>query len=136
MATPPPPQAQHSPQGQGNPGMAIGGFVVGLIGLLLFWVPFLGVILALIGLVLSVLGMRQANERGAPKGLAIAGLACSILGVLAGGIWTVVVGLAVDEASNELDDLNEEFETLDTTAVIGLLMLRERILTPLRRING
>ena len=135
---PPPPPGGGFPQQQGHPGIAIAGFIVGLIGLLTFWVPYLGAVLSIVGLILSILGMRAANERNAPKGFAIAGLVCSIIGVLLGVFWTIVFSIAVDEADQALDDLDDltttstdpfEFNAL----VIGLLMLRERFLKPIRR---
>jgi hypothetical protein len=133
---PPPPQgAGYQPQNQGTPGIAIAGFVVGLIGLLISWIPFV-VIIPIIGLVLSIMGMREADRRGASKGLAIAGLVCSILGIIIGLIVTGVFIWAEDE----LSDLSDELEDLETTTtfdfstvVVGLLMLRNRFLAPIRR---
>lgn len=138
QAPPPPPPGGGFPQQQGHPGIAIAGFVIGLIGLLTFWIPYVGAVVSIIGLILSVFGMRAANERNAPKGLAIAGLVCAILGVLLGVIWTIVFSIAVDETEDALDDLDE----LDSTTpsipdfsvlVIGLLMFRERLMKPIRR---
>jgi hypothetical protein len=64
--------------------MGVAGFVVGLIGLVLFWVPVLGLLLAGVGVALSGVGMTQGRRTGASTGLAIAGLVCGILGVLPG----------------------------------------------------
>jgi hypothetical protein len=64
-------------------GLGIGGFVTGLCGLVLFWVPVLGVILAAVGVVLSAVGLSQLRKTGGPTGLAVAGLALGALGVLA-----------------------------------------------------
>ncbi len=85
--------------------MAVAGFVVGLVGLLLFWIPYLGAVIALVGLVLAIVGFRQANERQAPKGLAIAGLVCAIIGVLLGLLWSIAFTDAVDEIDEELDSI-------------------------------
>jgi hypothetical protein len=81
----------------GQPGIGIAGFVCGLVGLILSltvicW--FIGLPLAIIGTVLGVLGIRQANESGAPKGLSMAGMICGIVGIVAGVIITVLVALA------------------------------------------
>ncbi|HEX2073735.1 MAG TPA: DUF4190 domain-containing protein [Geodermatophilus sp.] len=64
-------------------GLGIAGFVTGLCGLVLFWVPFVGMVLAGVGVVLSAIGMSQGRRTGAPTGLAVAGLVLGILGVLA-----------------------------------------------------
>lgn len=81
----------------GQPGIGIAGFVCGLVGLILSltvicW--FIGLPLAIIGIVLSALGVRQANEKGAPKGLSMAGLILGIFGLVAGVAITVLVALA------------------------------------------
>jgi hypothetical protein len=64
-------------------GLGIAGFVTALVGLVLFWVPLLGVVLAGTGLVLSAVGMSQGKRNGSSTGLAVAGLVLGILGVLA-----------------------------------------------------
>ena len=143
MGTPPqpPPPAQPppaAPQQQGNPGMAVAGFVVGLIGLLTFWFTFGGLVISIVGLVLSIVGRRQAIERGAPTGLATAGLVCSIVGIVAGLIFTILIIAILEDADDELDELNEQLQstTFDFNLVIGALMLRDKIMSPIRRIRG
>ena len=78
----------------GQPGIGIAGFVCGLVGLILSltvvcW--FIGLPLAIIGTVLGALGVRQANEKGASKGLSMAGMICGIIGIVAGVAITVLV---------------------------------------------
>lgn len=60
-----------------TPGMAIAGFICSLLGLVL---PFLG----FLGLILSAISLGNANETGAPKGLAIAGVVLGIIAVVSG----------------------------------------------------
>ncbi len=74
-------------------GMAIAGFVCGLVGLGLFlgtgW-PFL---LGTLGLVFSAIGLGQTGEdRKKGKGLAIAGLITSIIAII--GFWILVATIA------------------------------------------
>ncbi len=78
----------------GQPGIAIAGFVTGLVGLLLSitivcW--FLGLPISIVGTVLGALGVRQSNERGVSKGLPMAGMICGIVGIVVSLVVTVLV---------------------------------------------
>jgi len=53
------------------------GFVLALIALFLGWVPILGWIIWLLGLILSFVGVFKK-----PKGMAIAGLVISLIGII------------------------------------------------------
>ena len=53
------------------------GFVLALLGLFLGWVPVLGWILWVLGLIFSVIGVFRT-----PKGLAIAGLIITFIGLI------------------------------------------------------
>lgn len=79
-------------QSQGPTGMAIAGMVVGILGLLISWIPIIGLIIAVLGLIFSVVGMKSV----AGKGMAIAGLVCACLGSVVGLIMTIALfaGLA------------------------------------------
>ncbi len=64
-------------------GMATAGFVLALVTLMFFWLPVVGWTTWLLGLVFSAVGLSQAGSRGgAGRGLAIAGLVISLVGVL------------------------------------------------------
>ena len=63
-------------ENKGN-GIGVAGFVLALLGLFLGWIPILGWILWILGLILSGVGMTRK-----PKGLAIAGLVISLIGLV------------------------------------------------------
>ena len=68
------------PDGQGNP-LAIAGFVCSLV----MWIPipYTAPLFWLMALTFSSIGLSRARRRGAPhKGLAIAGLCISLIGVV------------------------------------------------------
>lgn len=58
-------------------GIGTAGFVLALIAIFLGWVPVLGWILWLLGLIFSFVGVFKT-----PKGLAIAGLVISLIGII------------------------------------------------------
>ena len=58
-------------------GIGTAGFVLALIALFLGWVPVLGWILWILGLIFSFVGVFKA-----PRGLAIAGLVISLIGII------------------------------------------------------
>ncbi len=64
-------------QTEKSKGLGTAGFVLALIALFLGWVPFLGWIVWLLGLIFSAIGVFRE-----PKGLAIAGLVISLIGII------------------------------------------------------
>lgn len=58
-------------------GIGTAGFVLALLAIVLGWIPILGQILWLVGLILSFVGVFSK-----PKGLAIAGLVISLIGII------------------------------------------------------
>lgn len=83
-------------------GLGTAGFVVGLIGFLLSLIPFVGVVawpLVIVGLILSIVGLLRVKKRVANnKGLAIAGIVLSALGLIACILYTVVTAVVVSDA--------------------------------------
>jgi hypothetical protein len=79
-------QEYQNPQGQTviinqtekkSNGIGTAGFVLALIAIFLGWVPVLGWILWLLGLIFSFVGVFKT-----PKGLSIAGLVISLIGII------------------------------------------------------
>jgi hypothetical protein len=83
----PPPQFHAPPPN----GYATAGFVTGLLGVLLCWVPVIGLVLAVLGITFGANGLAVGRRTGASTGLAIAGLVLGILGALVGMIIFVFV---------------------------------------------
>ena len=76
-------------------GFGVTGFVLGLLGLIFSFIPLIGVIawpLVILGVIFSALGLDRANKRRATnKGLAIAGLVLSIIGLVFCVLWAAAV---------------------------------------------
>lgn len=65
--------------------MAIVSMILGILSLLLFWVNgWVGLFLAIGGLILSIIGQKQPEG----KGMAIAGMVCSIVTI---ALWFIIV---------------------------------------------
>lgn len=89
---------------QGN-GLGTAGFVVGLIGLLFSFIPVIGVIawpLVILGIVFAAVGIaKSSGGRAGNRGLAVAGLVLSLVGLLICVLWAVAWDNAVDEVKEE-----------------------------------
>ncbi|OQX97869.1 MAG: hypothetical protein B6I20_11825 [Bacteroidetes bacterium 4572_117] len=87
---------------QSNPtqGIGIAGIIIGIFSIFFAIIPctiFLGIILGVIGLILTIIGINQATKLNVQKGLLIAGLITSIMGLLIALLW----GLAFTEMFNQ-----------------------------------
>ena len=93
------------------------------------------IVLCVVGLVLSIMGRKQAIERGAPTGLATAGIVMGIIGTVIAVIIIVFVIILVSEGEDVLDDLTITTSTFGQ-AVIALKMFRGRVIPPLKRLRS
>ncbi len=111
----PPPYASYAPPPVGPPtppapkgaGLAIASMVLGIIALLLSWIPiinYLAAVLALIGLGLGIPALIRAR-RGTHggKGLAITGLVTSIFALVLVGVTQMLFVAAIDGAIAEAE---------------------------------
>lgn len=82
--------SQAAPTGNG---MAIAGMVLAICAVVVSWLPGVNFVCWLLGLIFSIVGLRNAN-RGAPyRGMAIAGLVISLAGIVLIIILVVIIGL-------------------------------------------
>lgn len=84
-------------------GFGTTGFVLGLLAAIFAWIPFVGVIgwpLAILGLIFSGLGLYRVSKRQASnKGITIAGLVLSLLGLVFCIVYTVTFANAVSDVA-------------------------------------
>jgi len=74
---------QSNPTGDSGNGMSIAALVCGIIGIIGAFIPYVNIfclVLAILGIVFGVKGMKKAKITGAGKGLAVAGLVLGIIG--------------------------------------------------------
>lgn len=77
-----------APQPQPTNGLAIASLVLGIVSIMFVWIPIiglLGTVMALVGLVLGILALRQPGGRG----LAIGGLVCAGVSMIITAIYMV-----------------------------------------------
>ncbi|WP_433872208.1 hypothetical protein [Saccharopolyspora sp. CA-218241] len=107
MSTPPPPPGQERRNGFG-----ITALVLGVVGLLFSFIPIIGVIawpLVILGLIFGGLGLNRALKGRADKGLPIAGLATSLVGLLICILYAVVFSQAASHyAENPPHEFTEQ----------------------------
>ncbi|EHQ42355.1 hypothetical protein [Myroides odoratus] len=89
--TPPPPLYQ--PAIEKNP-IGLTGFILSIVAIFLSWLPIIGWLCWLVGLVLSIVGLFRR-----PKGFAIAGLIISLIGFVIMFILLGLLGLAFTAAA-------------------------------------
>lgn len=75
--------------------MAVASLVLGILSLVFMWIPYiniLAIILAIVGIVLGALGMKQLKAAGKPSGMATAGMVMSIIGLAISVIYVIACG--------------------------------------------
>jgi hypothetical protein len=72
-------------------GMGVAALVLGIVGLVFSFIPVIGVIawpMVILGVVFGAVGISKAGKApGTPKGTAIAGLTCSLVGLVICVLW-------------------------------------------------
>jgi hypothetical protein len=87
--------------------MGVASLVLGIIGLIISLIPFLGqyaLVLTIIAVILGALGRRTIQG----KGLATAGLALGLVGTALGGFWVYASHKAANALQQELDRSHAE----------------------------
>jgi large-conductance mechanosensitive channel len=106
-----------TPPANNGKGLGIAGMILGILAIILSFVPCFGfwaIILAVVGVILSAISLSQAKKAGASKGMAIAGLICSILAIIIGSIWLFIIAKAVNEGGGLLKEAMEQSGAMDS----------------------
>jgi lysylphosphatidylglycerol synthetase-like protein (DUF2156 family) len=111
---PQPPQPAQPPVPPGVPGqtngMAVAGMVCGILGVVLFWFPYLSIILGILALVFGFVGRSKAVQLGGVgAGMATTAIITGAVAIVAGVIFLIYVLTKVDEAQDILDEFEQEF---------------------------
>ena len=82
--------------------MGIASLVLGIVAVVVSFIPFCGtwaIIPALVGLILGIIAAVQQHKAKQPKGMAIAGSVCSAVAILIIIWWWVSVAAAVSSVA-------------------------------------
>ena len=116
---------------QPNAGQGLGtaGLVLGIIALITSFIPCTAIFahfFGIIGIILSIIGLSQASQANASKGLIIAALVVSLIGTSIAGLWGLFFAKIANEAQKienyesfdkqyeGIDEAEEEFNMLDS----------------------
>jgi thiamine transporter ThiT len=76
--------------------MAVAALVLGILSIVLSWIPYVDFVLAVLAIIFGAVGLSAANKRGgAGKGMAITGLVLGVVTIVLGIIFIAVVYSAV-----------------------------------------
>lgn len=97
-------------------GIAVTGMVLGIISIVLCWVPVLGLGLAIAGLILGVKGLKSSsNLNGKGKGMGIAGISCGAVGTVFSVMYLIVWIFAVLVAKEVYDEVDNQLDVYRST---------------------
>lgn len=121
---PPPPQMHFQPAGpQPSSALAIISFITGLIAFFFGWVPFLGLALGALGLILAIFAVRKPVLRG----LAVAAIVLSTIAALTSLVTTGIFVLALFSGGESTPDdkvatsyAPEDFVEVDDRTLAGI----------------
>lgn len=92
-----------------NNNAAVVAMVLGILSIVLCWVPIISLILAIVALVCSAKGFKNAKTTNKGRGFSIAGLSCGSVGIVFSIIYTILwifmgfmIGTAIDIFDEEL----------------------------------
>jgi hypothetical protein len=91
-APPPMPGAPAMAPVSASNGLAVAALVVGIVSLVLFFIPGFAFLLGIVAIVLGALGIARANKMaGKQRGVAIAGLVCGAVGIIVNVLFIVLI---------------------------------------------
>lgn len=96
---PPPPQySGYGPPTQHRSGKAVAGLVLGICAIVFCWLTVLDGVFVVLGFVFSLIALGETRRLNLPgRGMAIAGLICTIIGAILAVVLTVVIVHAADK---------------------------------------
>ncbi|MCI0334695.1 MAG: DUF4190 domain-containing protein [Planctomycetes bacterium] len=112
---------------RGASGIAITSLVLGIVTLLMFWVPILHLVPGLLAVLLGVVGLRIARRGTAGgAGLAVAGIVCAVLGMMPTALLVLAwgIGMGGGDIEFQVDGQDATAPSEDGPASVALRITR------------
>jgi hypothetical protein len=99
-------------------GLSIAALVCGILGIVGSFIPFVGyftLVLAILGIIFGVIGMKKCNANGGEgKGLAVAGLVLGIIGAAFGviGVICIICAAGIVNSAVNSGEFNDALNSL------------------------
>lgn len=90
--------------------MGVASLVLGILALVIAWVPCVGVyalIFSILGVILGLCGMSKAKKTGEGKGISIAGFVCNTVATVIAIWWFMVIGATVSATDKAIKEVSE-----------------------------
>ena len=87
--------------------MGVAALVLGIVSLILGFIPIVGILgigLAIIGLVLGIIDWVQKKKKDEKHGMAVAGTICSVVAIIIVILWTMVFSVLVYHVVDNVDE--------------------------------
>ncbi len=108
---PPPPYHGYARPRTGN-GKAVAALVLGILSIVFCWLSFFDAVFVITGLVFALIALNESRQSQAPgRGMAIAGLVCTVIGAIAATVLTVVFVHAINKCGGFDNTDSSDFRT-------------------------
>lgn len=100
--------------------MGIAALVLGIVSIIIGFIPFCGAIAlvpAIVGLILGIVEIVKKKKTGEPKGMGIAGTILSGLAILIICAYVFVIGAAANIAVDGLEEFAEALNEIDLNEI-------------------
>lgn len=98
--------------------MGVAALVLGIVSLVIGFIPFCGMIAfipAVVGVVLGAIDFAKKKKEDKPKGMALAGLILSIIAILIMLYYFFILSAAGAAGAAALENLADELQTINTS---------------------
>lgn len=103
------------PQRQGN-GFGVAALVIGIIALLLSWIPFINIGAIVLGAIAVILGILGLRRKFVGKGMSIAGIVLGALAIIASAIILIATAALVGVVQDEVERVESQSFTVEFIA--------------------